>query len=100
MKYKLETFKNTVTGDFQTQDEAIRELADQYLTKMKCYPPRDKVSTAGICRAAYLSVKEEGPSGKWKVLSRVEVFPFNINHWHDDGSGQFPRDCEFKYRIT
>lgn len=118
MKYRLETFKLTCEGEFDTEEQAIKELSDGYMKRSKCNPPNEHpaqllVSTEptpitkeridGIGKIVYFSVWEN-VYGRWQWIEKYKlcIHPFKAEHWWESTTEPkfVPEECEFRYEIV
>jgi len=109
--YKLETWKLKVEGEFETEEEAIKELSDRYMRCSKCDPPHEGVMEGllqknfrtldTIAKGVFLSVKEEVYGHSQFILKHeLVIYPFKKEHWWESSNGFEFEECEFKYEIN
>lgn len=117
MKYKLQTFKLTIEGEFETEEQAIKELSDNYMRCSKCNPPNQhpaelimgvkpqeitKERIEKIGKTVWFYVWEQ-VYGKWQWIEKykLSIHPFRVEHWWESTiEPKFvPQECEFKYEI-
>ena len=112
-KYKLYSLKFTAEGEFNNEEQAIKELADDYMSVSKLSPPGESLGelltnqmlnkVEDIGKVVRLSVYEENKYGikQWNDMKRIKIYPFKEKHWdkpvkyHDFK----PLKQEFKYEI-
>ncbi len=114
-KYKLQTIFLGYNGEYKTEEEAIKDLADKYMSNSKCDPPgehtleiwanKGKIKGGDISKIAkvvWFYVWEEiyGVE-QWVVKYNLAIHPFKKRHWWEsekdfkfDGRGR-----KFKYRV-
>ena len=115
-EYKLSTWKLSVEGEFESEEEAIKELSDRYMRCSKCDPPGEHPiellsnSKGGsrnidtISKRVFLSVKEEVYGNlQWIHKLTLNIHPFKKEHWWDSVFKDKPfefSEKEFKYKIV
>lgn len=92
MKFRIQTWKLRVEGEFDTEEEAIEVLSDRYLTCSKCDQPGDHplelLSGKGrreiekIAKQVYFYVEEEVYGHlQWIQKYILIIPPFKSRHW-------------------
>ena len=113
MEYKIGTWKLEVSGDFDTEEEAIKILADSYMSRSKCdWPgthlvellmgkPSPTRTRESIAKRVYLYVKEENKYGhkEWVFKDALNIHPFKKSHWRDAPEDVIFRRTKFRYEI-
>jgi hypothetical protein len=111
MKYKMQTWKLIVEGDYETEEEAIKDLADKYMQCSKCDAPNEHPiehltgnynrTIDNIGKRVYLYVEME-IFNKLQMVHKytLNIYPFKQSHWWEDTNGVFKfEDKEFKFKI-
>lgn len=112
--YKLETWKLRVEGFYETEEAAIKDLADQYMQCSHCDAPGDhplelwakakggtpkpvdvSIIGKGVCFS--IEMKIFGIK-QWVMKERLTIHPFQVNHWWPCEGFVF-EPCEFRYEI-
>ena len=112
-KYKVYSLKLTIEGEFNDEETAIKELADDYMRVSKLNPPGEslaellcdkKVHNAeDIGKGVILAVYEKNKYGiaQWNDIKRIKIYPFKDYHW--DRTVKYhdfkPPQRDFKYEI-
>lgn len=112
-KYKLYSLKLTIEGEFNDEEKAIKELADDYMSVSKLSPPGESLAellanktvnkVENIGKLVKLAVYENNKYGvkQWNDIKRVKIYPFKAKHW--DKTVKYhdfkPPEREFKYEI-
>lgn len=109
-KYKLSTWKYAVEAEFETEEEALKELSDKYMFASKCDAPGDhlfELMAGNTCRPIeniakgvffYVYEKVYGHM-QWIRKYNLSIYPFKKEHWWPCEGFEF-KECEFKYKIT
>jgi len=109
--YQLGSFKGYSEGEFATEEEAIKVLADRYMTISKSHAPGDhflellvgsqrKIDDIG--KDVYLKVFDEAFGiRQWVIKYHLVIHPFKQEHWWPSSKEPFEfAECEFRYRIV
>lgn len=112
-KYKLYSFKLSIEGEFDDEEKAIKELADDYMTVSKLDPPGESIGellanqiinkVEDIGKIVRLSVYEKNKYDmfQWNDIKRIKIYPFKEKHW--DKTVKYhnfkPSNQDFKYEI-
>lgn len=105
----MESFKLRVEGAYETEEAAIKDLADQYMRCSHCDAPGDHPielllkCPAGdvkkICKSVLFSVKTKVFGRiQWVEKYDLKIYPFKENHWWPAEEFKF-EPCEFRYKI-
>lgn len=108
-KYKMQTWKLIVEGEYSSEEEAIKDLADKYMRCSKCDAPgnhpiehldkRHVRTIDGIAKAVYFFVQEEVYGiNQWVQKYQMSIYPFTKDHWWPCEGFEGP-EREFKYEI-
>lgn len=99
-KYELKTWKLVVFGEFENDEEAIKELSDSYLKCSKCDLPGDSIpellNGVGITRLdpakhVYLFVEHEVFGIKQMVQKSILwIYPSKKEHWWNAEDKEIP----------
>jgi len=107
----LQSWKLSVNGECATEEEAIKELSDRYMTHSKCSPPMEHPSellTGNVTRrdvtkigkSVLLSVFEEVYGiNQWIEKHHLTIYPFKKSHWWESEKGFEFTETEFRYDI-
>lgn len=111
-KYKLGSWKLTVEGQYSNEEDAIRDLADDYMKRSRCDLPGEHplelmsgtqsrdISTIG--KAVWLSVYEKVHGHmQWVLKHKLTIHPFKPEHWWEPTKPGIavPPESEFRYEI-
>lgn len=108
--YRLESWKLIVEGEYETEEEAIKDLSDKYMYCSKCDAPGDHPleifakttsrEVSLIAKHVCFSVKLEVFGIKqWVQKYILHIHPFKSEHWWPCEGFVF-EPCEFKYEIV
>lgn len=113
MEYKLGSWKYVVSGEFDSEESAIKELSDKYMTASKMDPPGEHGTEllSGVkyrkeedcAKGVFLQVKEKIYGRmQWVTKYNLNIYPFKQKHWWDmiNGDKYDFQECEFKYEIV
>lgn len=112
-KYKLYSIKLAIEGEFDNEEKAIKELADDYMRCSKVNPPGESIGellcqeiifkAEDIGKVVRLAIYEENKYGisQWNDIKRIKIYPFKDYHW--DKTVKYhdfkPPQREFKYEV-
>ena len=112
MKYKIQTWKLLIQGEYDSEEEAIKDLADRYMQCSKCDAPNDHLIEhltnkqsrllENIAKRVYFYAEMEiFGNVQWIHKYTLNIYPFKDNHWWEDTRGNFKfEEREFKYEIV
>lgn len=115
MEYKLSTWKLEVSGEFDTEEEAIKILSDRYMRCSKCDPPGEHIieammnssgdrTTDNIAKRVYFYVKEPIYGNlQWVHKLTLNIYPFKQEHWWESIDENNPfvfSEIDFRYKIV
>lgn len=108
-EYRMCTWKLSVEGEYTSEEEAIKSLADRYMKISKCSPPGehpvDMLNNSptptmsvgkGVC--FYVHIELFGIK-QWIQKYAMNIYPFKAEHWWDSNKGFTPPVQEFQYEI-
>ncbi len=117
-KYKMDSWKLSIEGEFSSVEEAIEELADRYMKCSKCDAPgrhvveilvatgqvssnQGKRTLETIGKAVRFWVWEKNKYGQesWVAMHLLTIHPFKAEHWWPS-EGFVPPKRVFKYEIV
>lgn len=112
-KYKLSTWKLETTGEFESEEAAIRELSDRYMQCSKCDPPGEHPiehlsettrTVDTIAKRVYFYVQEKVYGNlQWVHKLTLNIYPFKPEHWWEPVTKESrfkPEAREFKYELV
>ena len=111
MEYKMQTWKLRVEGEFDNEKEAIKSLADSYMSCSKCDLPGDHAvehltgqsyrTLDNIAKRVYFYLKEKNKYGylEWQLVYVLNIKPFKKDHWWPSEGLEIPKYRRFKYEI-
>jgi hypothetical protein len=113
MKYKLGSWMLSTEGEFETDEEAIKTLADRYMTASRSDPPgrhpleilagngpTRKVEEIGKAVWLYVYTANQFGHEEWLVKHQLTIHPFKRDHWekgHELDESEY--SSEFRYTI-
>lgn len=112
-EYKLSSWKLEVKGQYASEEEAIKDLADKYMQCSKCDPPgehflellsgNNQRDISQIGKGVWFYVYEAVYSHKQFVLKhQLTIYPFKQEHWWESVDKEKPfvfEETEFRYKI-
>lgn len=110
MKYKLYTWKLIVTGEYNNEEEAIKDLSDKYMACSKSDPPNEHPielltktnnrTVDSIAKSVYLDVEIE-VFGVLQFVNkyRLNIYPFKKEHWWKSNEDFKFEEREFRYEF-
>lgn len=109
--FRIQTWKLRVEGQFESEEEAIKELADRYMQCSKCDPPNEHFielingsqlrNVDTIAKGVFFYVYEEVYGiEQWIEKYQIDIFPFKKEHWWESKNGFEFKECEFRYNIN
>jgi len=113
-KYKIQTWKLQIEGEYASEKYAIKTLSDKYMRCSKCDPPGEHFlellagkesknrDTSNIAKYAFFYVWESVYGHEqWVMKYQLSIHPFKKSHWWEnmDGSPFEFEECKFRYEI-
>ena len=96
----MSSFKLRIEGEYETEEEAIKDMANQYMQCSKVDPPCESIylALAGadthsvdwrtLAKQVALYRYEEVYGIKQKVMIKIlNIYPYNKGHWWQDTEG-------------
>ena len=110
IKYKLSTYKLVVHGEYETEEEAIKDLSDKYMQGSRCDPPGKgykeqlfhlkPLLIKDIAKEVYFYIEEEIHGIKQFVQkATLIIHPFKQEHWWSEKDDFKFKKCKFKYEV-
>lgn len=111
-KYKLGSWKLSIDGEYESEEAAIKDLADEYMSRSKCDLPGEHpleilngsqsrdITTIG--KSVWLSVYEKIHGHmQWVIKHKLTIYPFKPEHWWEPAKpgNVVPPATEFRYKI-
>ncbi len=110
----METFKLSIEGEYDSEEKAVKDLANKYMQCSKCDLPGEhpvellmeakprKGQLKTVCKGVWLSVWESiYGREQWVEKHELRIYPFKPNHWWPSISGKTqPKGSKFRYEIV